>query len=211
MQIENPTLIYVIFFVTSIAYPLWVSNYAGKRGRAGWSKIAFFSIMVGLGFFGGTAALAAILLKPGSNLVESTKQKDIPARDISRSEKTNASKSRGICPKCNSNLTRRIVKIQDPVSGERIIALNQDRVGKTAGSIMAVIGILVIFYTLYLFFSRDNQIGYLAAAGAGGYFVYLGARPWLGERQERAKQVLETFTCSRCHHTWDGIKISDKQ
>ena len=202
-------ILYVTFFITSIAFPLWVSSFALKRGRPGWSKVAFFSTLGGLGFFGGVAALIASSLKPGiiqQNELEITSDSSIEAPVISKNEKVT---QRGMCPKCNSNLVQRTIILEDPVTKERTAALNQDRLGKKAGAVMILFGVMVLAYTLFLFFARSYSYSILAAGGVGGYFAYLGARPWLAQSQEEGKVILETFACRRCRHNWDGIQISN--
>jgi hypothetical protein len=200
-------ILYVTFFITSLAFPLWVSTFAVKRGRPGWSKVAFFSALVGLGFFGGVAALIASSLKPGiiqQDELEISSDASIEAPVKIKKEKAIP---RGMCPKCNSNLAQRIIMLEDPVTKERITAMNQERLGKKAGAVMVLFGVSVFAYTLFLFLTRNYPLGYLAAAGFGGYFAYLGARPWLAQSQEEGKIILETFACRRCHHTWDGNQL----
>jgi hypothetical protein len=207
MEKYRDIILYVTFFITSIGFPLWVSTFAVKRGRPGWSKVAFFSTLIGLGFFGGIAALIAASLKPG--IIQRDELEITSDAAIEAPVKVEISKAlpRGMCPKCNSNLVQRVIIVEDPITKERIPAMNQERLGKNAGSIMIVFGLLVLGYTLFLFFTRNYDLSYLAAAGVGGYFAYLGARPWLAQSQEEGKLVIETFACKRCHHAWDGNQI----
>jgi hypothetical protein len=204
MEKYRDIIIYAAFFITSFAFPLWVSTFAVKRGRPGWSKVAIFSTLVGLGFFGGMAALISSSLKPG--IIQRDELEVINDSSLETPAEAEVEKPmpRGMCPKCNSNLVQRTVMVEDPSTKVRSLALNQDRLGKKAGTIMIVAGILVLIYTLFLFFTRNFQLGFLAAGGVGGYFAYLGARPWLAQNQEEGRIVLETFACRRCRHTWDG-------
>lgn len=208
MEKYRDIILYVTFFLTSLVFPLWVSTFAVKRGRSGWSKVALFSTLIGLGFFGGTVALIVTSLKPGfihRDELEITSDTTIEAPVQLDKDKA---LPRGMCPKCNSNLVQRVIIVEDPATKERISALNQDRLGKNAGGVMILFGLLVIIYTLFLFFTRNYPLSYLAAAGVGGYFTYMGARPWLAQSQEEGKVVIETFACKRCRHTWDGSQIS---
>jgi hypothetical protein len=209
MEKYKDIILYVTFFLTSIAFPLWVSTFAVKRGRPGWSKIAFFSTLVGLGFFGGVAALIASSLRPGIVQPDDLEITSDNSIDAPLRSKDGESVPYGICPKCSSNQVQRIIELEDPVTNERKQAMNQNRLGKKAGAVMIFFGILVIGYTLLRFFSNTNDINYLAASGIGIYFAYLGARPWLAQSQEEGKIILEIFSCRRCHHTWDGNRLSD--
>jgi hypothetical protein len=207
MEKYKDIILYLTFFITSIVFPLWVSTFAVKRGRPGWSKVAFFSILGGLGFFGGVAALIASSLKPGiiqRDELEITSDAAIEAPIKEIKEKP---LPRGMCPKCNSNMVQRTVMIEDPVTKQRINAMNQERLTKNAGGVMVLFGILVFGYTFFLFLTRNYSLGYLAAAGVGVYFAYLGARPWLAQSQEEGKIVLETYACRKCRHTWDGDQL----
>ena len=161
-----------------------------------------------LGFFGGLVALIVTSLKPGiiqQDELEITSDATIEAPVQVEKDKAIP---RGMCPKCNSNLVQRTIIVEDPVTKVRVPAMNQDRLGKKAGGIMILFGLLVIGYTLFLFITRNYELGYLAAAGVGGYFAYMGARPWLAQNQEEGKVVIETFACKRCRHTWDGNQIA---
>jgi hypothetical protein len=208
MEKYRDIIIYATIFVTSFAFPLWVSTYAVKRGRPGWSKVAFFSTFVLLGFFGGLAALAAASLKPG--IIQRDELEVVSDASIETPVKTEIEKSRprGMCPKCNSNLVQRTVMLEDSITKERIVALNQDRLGFKAGSILILIGALIFGYTLFLFFMRNYQLGYLAAGGVGCYLAYVGARPWQAKSQEVGKNIFDTYACRRCRHTWDGKSIN---
>lgn len=207
MEKYNDILLYVAFFVTSIAFPIWASKVAAKRGRPGWSKIAFFSILTGLGFFGGLLAFLASSLKPGE--VSSGDLEIINDSDLNNPEvvEEKAILARGMCPKCKSNLTQRTIVLEDPVTRERIKAMNQERYTTTSGIVVILISSGIIIYSLTQFFIRDYMSTYLVAAGVGGYFAFLGFRPFLAKNQEEDKIILETFTCRRCKYKWDGEKI----
>lgn len=197
------------FALTSIVFPLWVSTFAAKRGRPGWSKVAIFSIIVGLGFIGGLAALTASSIKPG--ILENDDLEISSDASINGIPRTKEEKARiqGLCPKCSSNLVHRTIMVVDPVSGERNKSINQDRAGTTPGAIMILFGITIVAFTVYRFFTLNHPVGYLVAAGVGGYFVYLGARPWLARGREAGMRVVEVFDCARCKHTWDGAEFID--
>jgi hypothetical protein len=207
MEKYSDILLYGGFFVTSIAFPIWASSFAAKRGRPGWSKIAFVSTLTGLGFFGGLLALFASSLKPGE--VSSGDLEIINDSDFNNpavvEEKTIL--ARGMCPKCKSNMTQKVIILEDPVTSERIKAMNQERYTTTSGIVVILISAGIIIYSLTQFFIRDYMSTYLVAAGVGGYFAYLGLRPFLAKSQEEDKIILETFTCRRCKYKWDGEKI----
>lgn len=202
-------IFYGAFFLTSLAFPLWVSTYARKRGRPGWSKIAFFSTFVGLGFLGGLAALTAAAAKPGiieSDELEITSDDSIVGIPRTKKEKAEVF---GTCPKCGSNMVNRSIMVVDPITRERTKSTNQERLGVTGAAIFIVIGAAIMIYTLFRFFTLGYPVGYLAAAGFGGYFVYLGIRPLLARKQEKGKQVIEVFNCARCKSEWDGLEVKN--
>jgi hypothetical protein len=197
------------FALTSIVFPLWVSTFAAKRGRPGWSKIAILSILVGLGFIGGLAALTAASIKPGT--LEKDELEISSDASISGIPRTKEEKARvqGLCPKCSSNVVHRTIMVENPASGERTRSINQDRVGTTPGTIMILLGIAIAAFTVFRFFTLNHPVGYLVAAGVGVYFMYLGMRPWLARSREAGMRAIEVFDCARCKHTWDGAELID--
>lgn len=206
MEKYRDAIIYGLFFITSLVFPLWASTFAIRRGRQGWSKIAIISIVFGLGFFGGLGALTAASIKPG---VIEKEGFDISSDASIKGNKKKKAAAKGACPKCNSNLVKRTVMVIDPVTQERTKSMNQERQGTTSGTVMIVFGLAVMGYTLFRFFTLNYSISYLAACGIGGYFVYLGLRPWLARSQENGKKIVESFICSRCEHEWDGPELKN--
>lgn len=202
-------ILYTTFIITSLIFPLWVSTYATKRGRPGWSKVAIFSILTGLGFFGGLTALTVASMKPG--IIEDDELQittDEAIEGLPKKIKVKKDK-KGLCPKCDSNMIHRSIMVIDPVSGERVKSINQEQLGTTAGAVMLVFGIAIIGFTVFRFFTLGYQISYLAAAGVGCYFAYIGIRPWLARSQEDGKQLVEVFDCARCKHEWNGLEIKN--
>ncbi len=209
MERYSDLILYAVFFLTSFVFPLWVSKFASKRGRPGWSKIAFFSVIIGLGFFGGLAALTAASMKPGimdNNELEISTDASIEGLAGKNKEKI---KPGGSCPKCCSNMVHRSIIVIDPATGERTKSINQEQMGTTAGTVMIVFGAAIMCFTIFRFFTLAYPIGYLAAGGIGGYFAYLGIRPWLARKREEGRQVIEVFDCARCKSTWDGLEIKN--
>jgi len=191
---NNPWLIYTAFILFGVGYPIIASRYAEKRGRKGWSRLAFFSIMtVFLGPIIGTIAFLVAYFKPIEQVVLVAGDAEIKSR-----------KSWRLCPNCESNSFTRTVMVRDPLTGEKSVSINQSQIGLTSGAVFIFLGLGVFGYGLSLFVRSDMQISYLVPAGVGLLAVWTGSRPWMARTQEQGRRKLLVYNCNKCKHTWEG-------
>jgi NADH:ubiquinone oxidoreductase subunit 6 (subunit J) len=59
MDIVSDIILVVAVVIVYVVFPLWAAHHASRRGHKRWAKIAVLSTLLGLGLFGGLAALWA--------------------------------------------------------------------------------------------------------------------------------------------------------